>query len=177
MSIFINCLNKFFKENDNITYISSKKILELQNKYNIGTYNILGILQGNTFNWAWSIPVFKYQDTVNEGNSYNYLNYGLTIFKNDNDSELNSFKLYTRYILTRSNIIVKSNYELIWLFSILNDIKKKNNIFLIAKVNIEGNLKKKNWEKNIKHIDYNNIVLNDEKHYYKIYEIPKKYLD
>ena len=81
MSVFTNCLNKFFKENENINNISGKKIIELVNKYDIGTHNILGILQGNKFNWSWSIPSFKSQDIVNEGIAYKYLNYGLSIFK------------------------------------------------------------------------------------------------
>lgn len=177
MSVFTNCLNKFFKDNENIDNISGKQIIKLGNKYDIGTHNILGIIQGNRFNWSWSIPTFKRQDIVNEGIAYKYLEHGLSIFKDKNQSELNNYNLYLRYILTKSQIELNSEYEVVWLLSILNNVKNKDNIILINKINIEGNLKKKNWEKNMKQIKYNEIDLNDKKHYYKIYEIPKKYLD
>ena len=177
MSVFTNCLNNFFKENENIKYISGKEILKIINKYDIGTHNILGILQGNKFNWSWSIPTFKKQDIVNEGIAYKYLEHGLSIFKDTKESELNNFNLYIRYLLTKSQIELNSEYELIWLLSIFNNVKNKDNIILLNKINIEGDLKKKKWEKNMKHIKYNEIDLNDKKHYYKIYEIPKTYLD
>ena len=83
MSVFTNCLNNFFKENEKIKYISGKKMLKLGKKYNIGVYNFLGIIQGNKFNWFWSIPTFKKEDMVNEGVAYKYLNYGLSIFKDE----------------------------------------------------------------------------------------------
>jgi hypothetical protein len=152
-------------------------MLKLGKKYNIGVYNFLGIIQGNKFNWFWSIPTFKKEDMVNEGVAYKYLNYGLSIFKDEKQSELNYFNLYNRYILTRSQVEVNNEYELIWLLSILNNVKSKDNILVINKINIEGDLKKKNWEKSIKHIKYNEVNLDDEKHYYKVFEIPKKYLD
>jgi hypothetical protein len=180
MSIYINCLNKFFKENKLVKQISEKKLVEISKKYNIGIYNILGILQNDQFKWAWSIPVDKKFDVVNEGYHYKYLKYGLSILRDDNMTESSYFLLYIRYILTKSEFNFKNLFEITIFLSILNHLKAKNNQLVILKfdtkkLSTDPTDKQKYPTTSI--IRYDQIEINNLRYYYKIFEIPKKYLN
>ena len=148
MSIYIDCLNKFFKENKSVKNINEKKLVEISKKHDIGIYNILGILQNDKFKWAWSIPVDKKYDVVNESYHYKYLRYGLSILRDNKMVESSYFLLYIRYILTKSEFKFSQKYQIILLLSILNHLKAKNNQLMIwqfdtKKLSIDPKDKKK----------------------------------
>jgi hypothetical protein len=180
MSLYINCLNNFFKNKKKNKKLNHKQIRKLNTKYKIAIYNILGVIDSDNFVPMWSIPVDKKHDVINEGISYKYLQYGLSILKNyGNMTENHYFNLYIRSIITSSNIKINNNFELILLLSIFNHIKKSTNEIIIFK-----------WDKTkmvhdadynykiptISQINYDEIQFNNNDYYYKIFEIPKKYL-
>ena len=187
MSVYIDCLNKFFKENKISKKLTSSQLIKLSKTKLVGVFNILGFIQNKTYIWSWTSPVDGAFDAINEGLAYKYLHYGLTIFRNNKMMESDYFKLYIRYILTKSNIKFNNNFDIIIFLIILNYIKNKKNNIIILKYNKNNKKQKKNNKKTegwknidlvqISHIDYSDINLDDDKCYYIIYEIPKKDLD
>jgi len=187
MSVYIDCLNKFFKENKFSKKLTYKQLIKLSKDNSISIFNTLGFIQKQSYIWSWSSPVNKSFDVINEGLSFKYLQYGLTIFKNDKMTEDDYFKVYIRYILTKSNIKLNNNFDLILFLSILNYIKNKNNKLVILKYtkNKEKKKDKKNrtegWKNvnlvKITHIDYSDIELDNDKYFYKIFELPQKLLN
>ena len=94
-------------------------------------------------------------------------------------TENDYFNLYIRSIITSSNLKINNQFELILLLSIFNHIKKSTNEIVIFK-----------WDKTkmiydeiynykiptISQINYDEIQFDNNDYYYKIFEIPKKYL-
>ena len=163
MDKYIEMYNSFFKDK-NITKNLKvpKNIKEWAKKNKIGTKYLLGVIDNNLYKWVWTIPTtIKYGDIYNENIGYKYLSYGTSIFQ----SESNYFQLYVRYILTKSEFKLKNRFDFTTFMSVLNNIKNKNNTLLI--------LKFKKSDLSVEHIKHDKINLDDNKYYYKIYEIPK----
>lgn len=164
MEEYIEMYNLFFQDqNRNKNLKLPKNIKQWASKHQIGTKYLLGIIDNKQFKWIWTIPtLIDYGDLYNENIGYKYLNYGASIFK----KKSNYFQLYTRYILTKSDFKLNETFDLITFFSVLNNIKNKDNMLLI--------LKFKKSDLSVEQINYNKINLDDKKYYYKVYEIPKK---
>ena len=135
--------------------------------YYIGTKYLLGIIDIKLFKWVWTIPTtIKHGDIYNENVGYKYLTYGTSIFQNNHSNYL---QLYIRYILTKSEFKFTEEFDLMTFLSIMNHIKNKENTILI--------LKFKKSDLSVEDVKYNKIDLNNDKYYYKIYEIPIKHFN
>lgn len=180
MSLYIDCLNKFFKvHGKKKNKLQHNNIRKLNKKYEIAIYNTLGIISNDEFIPSWSIPVDKIHDVVNESLSYKYLLYGISILRDKNMTSNSYFKLYIRYLLTKSNIKLKNHFDLVLLLSIFNLIKKNTNEIVIFKWDKTKMISDKHFDykiPTISEIFYNEIEFNNPNFYYKIFEIPRKFI-
>ena len=165
MSLYIDCLNKFFKVHGNKkNKLQHKNIRKLNDKYEIAIYNTLGIISNDEFKPSWSIPVDKIHDVVNESLSYKYLLYGISILRDTNMTSNSYFKLYIQF-------------DIVLLLSIFNLVKKDTNEIVIFKWDKTKMISDKNFDykiPTISEIFYNDIEFNNPNFYYKIFEIPRK---
>jgi len=108
------------------TYLNNKKKLSKQNiKYDkdkTESKYIIGVIdENNVFHWQWSL-INNTNRYINENISYNLLKYALSII--DDTSELGSYQKYIRYLFTKSEIKLNSEFDLTILLSCINSIKK-----------------------------------------------------
>jgi hypothetical protein len=167
MEQYIEMYNLFFQDQNKYKNLKlPANIKQWASKHQIGTKYLLGVIDNQQFKWIWTIPtLIDYGDLYNENIGYKYLNYGTSIFK----KKSNYFQLYTRYILTKSDFKLNETFDIITFLSVLNNIKNKDNTLLI--------LKFKKSDLSVEQINHSKINLDDNKYYYKIYEIPKKIIN
>lgn len=182
MSLYIDSLNNFFKNAKKYKKLNHKQIRKLNKNYKIGTFNTLGVIENKKYVPYWTIPVDKRFDSINENLSYQYLQYALTIFSDPEKykSDRTYFNFYIRNILTKSNINIENQFQIVLLLSIYNKLKKDKNEIVILRWDKSNLILDKDYNykiPTISQIYYDQIDLDNDNYYYKIYEIPKKYLN